>query len=217
VVKASLAVTGATNVDWEDIAAGPRRRRGAVLYIGDIGDNLAERPEVTVYRLREPRLAGAGQSTSTGPAKRFALRYPDGAHDAEALLVDPSSGALVVVTKDFTGRAGVYTAARPSARAPTVMRRVARVSLGSAEPVTAGDVSADGHTIVLRSYGSAFVWTRRRGQSLASALRGRRCRARAELSVEPQGEALALTRDGRAFYTVSEGRRPALRRYAPAP
>ena len=77
-------------------------------------------------------------------------------------------------------------------------------------------MSADGRTVVLRTYDRAFVWSRRGSESVASTLRRRPCTADADLLVEGQGEALALTRDGRAFYTVPEGRRPALRRYAPA-
>jgi hypothetical protein len=196
---AEVAVTGAEAVDWEDIAI-----RGSTLYVGDTGDNRAQRAEVAVYRFAEPQ-AGA---TSVA-AERLALRYPDGAHDAEALLVDPRSGALAIVTKDFGGVAGVYVA-RPSSG---TLRLAATLELGFGEAVTAGDVSADGRVIALRTYDKAFVWTRRRGESLAAALRRKPCTAGVSLLDEGQGEALALSRDGRAFWTVPEGTRPALRRY----
>jgi hypothetical protein len=182
--------------------------------VGDIGDNEEERPAVVVYRVAEPRVAG-GAPGSPARAARLALRYPDGAHDAEALLVDPSSGALVIVTKDFGGSARVYVADRPSRATITTMRSAGRITLGAGGAVTAGDVAANGRTIVLRTYDSAFVWSRRRGQPLPSALRRRPCSARAGLLAEGQGEALALARDGRAFFTVPEGRRPSMRRYAP--
>lgn len=212
---ADITVTGAAHVDWEDIAIGPAPQAGDALYIGDIGDNQATRSTVAVYRAPEPRLA-SGAPSATAPAQRLTLRYPDSAHDAEALLVDPSSGALVIVTKDFGGIARVYIADHPSTDATTTMRRAATLSLGTGEAVTAGDVSANGRTIVLRTYDRAFVWSRRRGESLASAVQRRPCAARSDLLVEGQGEALALTRSGRAFYTVPEGVRPALRLYAPA-
>ena len=212
---AEVAVTGAEHVDWEDIAVGPAPDAGDALYIGDIGDNAATRSAVAVYRAPEPSLA-SGAPSATAPAQRLTLRYPDRAHDAEALLVDPSSGALVIVTKDFGGVARVYAANQPASDTTTTMRRAATLSLGTGEAVTAGDVSANGRTIVLRTYDRAFVWSRRRGESLASALRRRPCAVRADLLVEGQAEALALTRDGRAFYTVPEGGHPKLRRYAPA-
>jgi hypothetical protein len=183
-----VAVSGAEHVDWEDIAI-----RGRTLYIGDIGDNLAQRPEIAVYRMRE---------TST-VAEKITLRYPDGPHDAEALLVDPRDGTIVIVTKNFTGSAGVYVG-RGLRRAATLK------DLG---PITAGDVSADGRTIALRGYDRAHVWERRPGESLARALRRKPCVAAANLLAEGQGETLALSRDGRTFWTVPEGARPALRRY----
>lgn len=210
-----VAVTGAANFDWEDIAIGREPDGRDALYLGDIGDNAAARSAVVVYRVPEPPLVG-GAPSSTEPAERFTLRYPDRAHDAEALMVDPSSGAVVIVTKSLGASARVYLADHPSTVATTTMRRVGRVSLGNALEVTAGDISADGRTIVVRTYDRALVWSRRGGESVAAALRRRPCTAGADLLVERQGEALGLTRNGRAFYTVPEGEHPALRRWAPA-
>jgi hypothetical protein len=194
-----LEVAGAENVDWEDIAAAD-----GALYIGDIGDNAAQRSTVTVYRVPDRSLSG------TAAAKRITLRYPDGAHDAEALLVDPWSEALVIATKSLDGTSRLYVSEHL-----TRLRSAGRVRLGNALQVTGGDVSADGRTVVLRTYDRVLVWTRRRGESLASTMRRRPCTAEADLLIEGQGESIALTRDGRGFYTVPEGRRPALRRWAP--
>ena len=201
---AEVALANAENVDWEDVSAGP----GGALLVGDIGDNAAERATVTVYRVPEPRA-----SATVAVAARHELRYPDGARDAEALLYDRAGAAVVIVTKSFGGEAGVYVARRPSSRRVTTLRRSGTVVLGVGGAVTAGDVSADGRTIVLRTYDRAHVWRRRAGESVARALRRRPCSARADLRAEGQGEAIALTRDGRAFLTVPEGVRPALRRY----
>ncbi len=209
---AEVAVAGAENVDWEDIALGPDPEGGDALYVGDIGDNEGQRSSIVVYRFDEPRVA-AGRS-QIALAQRLTLSYRDGAHDAEALLVDPSSGALVIVTKDFGVTAGVYVADRAREEATTALRRVGELTLGAAEPVTAGDLSADGRTLVIRTYDRAFAWSRRAGESLAAALRRRGCAAHADLLVEGQSEAVALTADGRAFYTVPEGGEPPIRRWA---
>ena len=203
---ADIALAGAENVDWEDMAVGP----GGALLVGDIGDNDARRESIVVYRVPEPGGTGTGEATI---AARHELRYPEGARDAEALLFDRFSGALVIVTKSFGGEAGVYAARRPSSRRVTTLRHTGTVRLGPLEAVTAGDVSADGRTIALRTYDQAYVWRRRAGEAMRDALRRRPCRADADLSVEGQAEALALTRDGRAFVTVPEGPRPPLRRY----
>ena len=209
---ADVAVTGAASVDWEDVALGPAPAGGDALYIADTGDNDARRRDVAVYRVPEPRVRGGGPA-ATARAARLVLRYPDGPHDAEALLVDPDTGALVVVTKSFDGDAGVYVARRPAAARPTVLRRRGHLSLGGGEAVTGASVSGDGRTIVLRTYDRALVWTRRPREPLDKALQRRACVAGAALLAEGQGEAIALSRDGHAFYTVPEGRRPAVRRY----
>lgn len=211
-LRAELAVPNATNIDWEEIAIGDAIGVGDALYIADIGDNLARRSEIVVYAVPEPRLGDRQGPGATAPARRIALRYPDGAHDAEALLVDPRSGALVIVTKSFGGEASVY-ASRPRAGAGT-LRPAGSLSLGVGEAITAGSVSADGRTVALRSYGRAYVWTRRARESLPAALRRAPCVAGSELSSEGQGEALAVNRDGRALSTVAEGQRPPIRRYA---
>ena len=44
-------VTGAQNVDWEDIAAGPAPNGQPLLYVGDIGDNASNRATIDVYRV----------------------------------------------------------------------------------------------------------------------------------------------------------------------
>jgi hypothetical protein len=204
---ADVALSGAQAFDWEDIAAGPR-----ALYVGDIGDNVPQRDAIVVYRVPEPRV-DAGPTTA--PATRIELRYPDGRRDAEALLRDPVTGALVVISKRATGRAGIYVADRPTAGTATTMRRRGSVSLAAGEEVTAGDVSADGRTIVLRTYTTAYVWMRRSGERVAEALRRKPCAAGAALLREGQGEAVAVAADGQAFYTVPEGFDPAIRRYAP--
>jgi len=209
-VLAEVAVSGADSRDWEDIAAGRD-----TLLIGDIGDNDAERESIVVYRIDEPRIAGGANTVkTTARAGRIDLRYPDGAHDAEALLRDPDSGAIVIVEKRMDGRSGVYVADAPKPGRPATMRRAGRLFLGRGELVTAGDVSADGTTIALRTYHHAFVWRRAEGEPVADALLRKPCQVQAEMN-EGQTETIALTADGRAFYSVPEGEVPAIRRYAP--
>ncbi|MDA0184988.1 hypothetical protein OJ997_32085 [Solirubrobacter phytolaccae] len=192
-----VQVTGAEAVDWEDIAI-----RGRTLYAGDIGDNLGQRKEIVVYEFAIPE-------GGTAVATRIALTYPDRPHDAEALLVDPRTGQLAIVTKNLGGVADVYTATKSGP-----LKKAATVELGIGQAITSGDVSADGRTVVLRSYDSAFVWRKTRKESLATAFkRDRECTVGADLLDEGQGESIALSRNGRAFYTLPEGANPTLRRY----
>ncbi|QEC49760.1 hypothetical protein FSW04_20760 [Baekduia soli] len=216
---ADLAVPGAEAVDWEDLALGPDPARpgGRALYLADIGDNRATRETVTVYRVPEPA-ASAAATGSTAPAVALTLRYPDGPHDAETLLVDPRTGALVVVTKQLSGESGVYvTRAAPAGPAERTLRAAGTLHLGFGGLATGGDVSADGRVVVVRTYAAAFAWIRRPGASLAGTLRRAPCRAGASLAAEGQGEALALSAHGSAMFTVAEGSASPVRRYAPRP
>lgn len=210
---ADLAVPGARAIDWEDIAL-----RGSDLYIGDIGDNDRQRRSIDVYRVVEPRVpATVATATATATATRLRLRYVDAPHNAETLLVDPRSGDLAVVTKELDGRSGVYVATAASPAVATTLRLAARLTLGAGGLATGGDVSADGSVIAIRTYDSLFAWRRQRGMTLAAALRASPCTSPTSLGAEGHSEALALTGDGRAFFTVPEGSRPSIRRYAPAP
>lgn len=201
-------VTGAEAFDWEDIAAGPGPRAGEpYLYVGDIGDNIDHRSQIVVYRLPEPTVGAPGpvgtksSPTATEKADALRLRYPDGPHDAEALLVHPVSGDVYVVTKDPRG-AGVYKAAAPLDPATVAtLTRVTTLQLGG-EVVTGGDVSGDGTRVALCTYtrggelvlptGAPFdqIWA----QPLTPVTLGPRL----------QGESIAYRLDGRALLTTSE-------------
>jgi hypothetical protein len=207
-VLGTPAVPGAEAVDWEDIASGTTRAGAPLLYIGDIGDNRSARASIDVYRVPEP----APGATTTAPAERLRLRYPDGAHNAEALLIDPLRRTLVIVTKDF-GSGRVYTASADlAAGSETTLRAGPSVPLTL---ITAGDVSANGKLVALRTYTELDLWARRGSEPLATTLRrSATCTMRAPLLVEGQGEAVALSAGGTTAYTTAEGTPAVLRRYA---
>ena len=206
-IAARPQVAGTEAFDWEDIATGPAPDGGALLYIGDIGDNAAARQTIDVYRVAEPKVGEA----ATAQADRLSLRYPDRPHDAEALLVDPIRGDLVIVTKFIGGARAYRTSARARAGASTLTAGPS-VDLSF---VTAGDVSADGRIVVLRGYDRVGVWARRGRERLTTTLARAPCVSPTSLGGEGQGEAIALDRRGASFITVPEGSPATLRRYAP--
>jgi hypothetical protein len=205
-VLASLDVPGAQAVDWEDIAVGP----GGDLLLGDIGDNDAKRPDITIYRVPEPTLST--HPTTTAAARAITLTYPDGAHNAETLLADRRTGELVIVTKTLSGHSAIYSANLSSGPRQTLKLR-GHITFGLAGLTTAGDISADGTTIAIRTYGDVSIWHRVSGTSIAHTLADT-TRCTTSLAAEGQGESLALTQNGRAFYTVPEGSSPPIRRYS---
>ena len=184
--RAVLTLAGVEARDWEALAAGRDDRGRPALFVGDIGDNNGVWPEVAVYRVAEPARLG----DASVPAVGYRLRYADGSHDAEALLVDPRSNRLYVATKTVTG-GGLYQApARLRSDRLNVLRRVARVP----PTVTDGAFSPDGRSFVLRDYQGAFVY----------AAPGRRVGA-FELPLQYQGESVAVSADGRSVLAGSEG------------
>ena len=219
------ALSGATAVDWEDIAAGPGPSAGvAYLYLADIGDNAQTRTSVQVYRVAEPLVdpsVAPGPPQTLGGVATLTFTYPDGPHDAEGFLVDPSTGQLFVVSKDLGGGvARVYRApANLAAGSTTALTQVATVSLGMWQGVTGADITPNGDVLALRTYLSVFLFPRTAGQSVGQAFGQSSCAGAAPAfgsatsASEPQGEAIGFTRNGRGYVTVSEGAHPALHQF----
>jgi hypothetical protein len=214
-VLGSCTIRGATARDWEDIAVGPGPEPNqSCVYIGDIGDNAAKRPEVIVYRVPEPRIDATVPfgSITTGPADALRLTYPDGPRDTETLLVDPLTRDIYIISKR-TLFSKVYRAAFPQATAePTRMQQVTTLPWGFA---TGGDVSPDGRRVIVRSLYNASLWERPAGAPLWHAFSGKPTPL--PLADEPQGEAICFDRQGAGYFTISEGRNPTLYCFAPAP
>lgn len=167
-------------VDVEAIALHDRR-----LYLADIGDNQASRRFVTVYWFDDPT-----PDDSIRAYRSYDFRYPDGPHDAETLLVSPS-GRLYIVTKEVQG--AIYAAPDK----PTRVGTNELTKVGSAPAfVTDGTFLPDGR-IALRTYVSVLLLE---PNSYAVT-------ADATLPLQPQGESLCSSLDGKALLVGSEGRR----------
>ncbi|MBI4662011.1 MAG: hypothetical protein HY735_24580 [Verrucomicrobia bacterium] len=204
--------------DLEDIAIGPGPDPGVpYLYLGDIGDNETTRRSIRVYRFPEPELTPSISAKRVEPIARFEtikLRYPDGAHDAETLMVDPLSGEILIVTKEKR-KARVYVAAenRLADKADIGLTLMNEVAFAEA---SAGDISPDGREIILRRENAAVVWSREPGETVAVALARRPKPARIiGPPREPNGESVAWSPDGKGYYTLSEGARQAIYFFSP--
>lgn len=167
-------------VDVEAVAFADGR-----LYLADIGDNKANRDFVTVYTFDQP--AAGDQNRQY---RSYDFSYPDGPHDAEALLVDPS-GRLFLVTKGAKG--GIYAAPAQLSRQET--NRLTRVGDAPAF-VTDGVFLPGGKSIALRGYLAVQVLDARSYQTTA----------RAQLPSQPQGESITVDLDGQHLLVGSEGK-----------
>ncbi|MDN3585057.1 hypothetical protein QWY86_00110 [Pedobacter aquatilis] len=205
--KKHLGVT-----DCEDIAIGP----GPVttkryIYLGDIGDNANNRPYITVYRFPEPgKYSGKMQIES----EAVHLKYPNGPQDAETLMVDPISKELIIVSKR-QDTVGIYSASLNFKNKDTVtMKKQGSLFLpgrGLFKYVVSGDISRDGRQIILKTYTAVYYWLRNGKESIAQTLKGKPTIL--PYKMEPQGEAIGFTPDGKAYYCISEGKNAVIYRY----
>ncbi|MFF4952334.1 hypothetical protein [Streptomyces chattanoogensis] len=108
-LRATFTLGGTANTDWEALAVGPDENGAPSVYVGDIGDNLAGRAEISVHRFAEPE---ALADTTVSPTT-FRFTYADGRHDAESLLVDPTTRQLYVGSKVMGAAGKLYKAPLP--------------------------------------------------------------------------------------------------------
>ncbi len=196
-------LTGVEAVDFEDIAVGVSFIGEETAWVGDIGDNLARRQGITVYRFALP----ASDDGRVEP-ERIDLVYPDGPRDAEAMWVD-HRGTLWIADKQLDGNTGIYRLLDPGPGV-SVLERVATLRfgeppLGQATQVTGGDWGPVG--LVLRTYlDVAYVWPAGEDGDVLEALEREPCPV--GIVGEGQGEGIGWTDAG--LVTVSEGEEPAL-------
>ena len=218
-----VRIAGVQSSDWEDIAAFDDAG-GPALLIADTGDNLALRSWPVLYAVRDP-----GRRGTPALLWRVDFRFPDGAHDVEAMAVDPRDRVILLVTKR-EAPPRLYRlalpdrtpAARPTAEflgevaglppKPSLRERLAAPFAELSEMPSALDISRDGLTAVLVTGHRAYVYRREPGMGWAAAL------ARTPVAVAlpdlKQIEAAALSADGRELFVGSEGRPGLLARIA---
>jgi hypothetical protein len=195
------------------------------LWIADTGDNITNKPDQRRATVALWRLA----PNSATPVI-YRLAYPDGPHDAEALLL-ADDGTPVIMTKELLAPAGLYVpAAALSANntQPVALRKVGSFSpylTGTSNPfgvvgqliVTGAGRSPDGHRLAIRTYSDAYEFTVTGGDIISAITTG--TPQITALPDEPQGEAVAYSTDGKQLLTLSDQRTGStqIRAYPAAP
>ncbi|MCH8922318.1 MAG: tandem-95 repeat protein [Planctomycetes bacterium] len=209
-------LVGADLVDWEDIAIGPGPQAGVdYLYIADTGDNSARHDSVFLYRVAEPAVDSQQQPADFDltDVERFEFVYPDGARDAETLLVDPTSGDVVIVSKrDEQNHVYLVTQEQLDQLEDGETHTLDLLGTttwgdapgdGELTGAVGGDVSADGREILIKSYKNVYYYSRAPGSSIAEAI----------IDVEPvtvpytpetKGESIAFDSHTGGYYTLNE-------------
>ena len=203
-----VRIRGASNHDWEDIAAGPcPQGGGACLYIADTGDNArsddAGKGGKSPHTVRLAVLPEPDPAAPAAQAQEYEAQLPGKRTDIEAIAVLPD-GRVYLVSKGIRDDITLYRWPTPlQAGAAATLERVRTLAPEAEElgdRVTGASTSPDGRWVAVRTYAALAFY--RTGDLLGSG------RPAAQLDLEPlgepQGEAVSLADDGTVFLT-SEG------------
>jgi hypothetical protein len=200
-VDKSVSYGGGGPRDTEDMVLSAD---GKTLWIADTGDNQRDRETVGLWSMP---VDGSKQP------KIHRLTYPDGAHDAEGLLLD-GDDTPIIVTKEVGKPAGLYspaTALKTNNSTGVALKRVGEVTVPisttpSGFPLGRGSIDGaaiapGGTKVALRTYSDALEWDVKGGDVLAALKTKPRV---TPLPNEPFGEAISYSADGKSFLTVSD-------------
>ena len=204
--------------DPEDLAVAP----DGALWVSDTGDNFTatgRRKTVALWRI----------PPEGGDPVIHRLTYPDGPHDAEA-LVFTDDGTPIIITKELGSVSYLYEPTRPLE--PNTAEGVPMTRVGEFRPIVTGEpndlgrigqvlvtgaaISPDRTRVALRTYTTAYEWDVPDGDIVKAITTG--TPRITQLPDEPQGESIAYSLDGQWFLTLSDESGPTqLRRYRPTP
>jgi hypothetical protein len=154
--------------DIEDMDVG-RCGEVSCLFIGDIGDNRSNRPNINILLIEE-----FSEVPSSVAVKQYLrVQYPDGSHDSESLAVHPN-GDIYVLTKEITSILGtapakLYRLARDlwenAGDEVLTLEFAANIDLFALSGTTVNifshiatgmDISNDGQRLLILTYGEVF-------------------------------------------------------------
>ncbi len=224
--RATSQIEGAFARDWEDMTGFSENGTDYFL-IGDIGDNKERLPEVTFYVIERP-----SSDTSSPLLYTFTATYEGiGSKDAEAIVVDPSTKELLLITK---GRDGIFHFLQGKFPLPSeypadqiiedpkfnsnkiVLSEIHQEPLATpplnrqeqSRFITSATIHPSGNKLVVRNYLTARIYTKTAEQSWAEGLKSTPCRL--PLPLQQQGETLDFSPDGKSLWTTSEGSKQSL-------
>jgi hypothetical protein len=199
--KTYFTVTNGQNTDWTDMAIGPGPTAGVnYIYLADVGDSKINRGFVSIQRFPEPTSPiDTLNSGVTAAADRINFIYPDGARDAETILVDPATKDIYIIDKG-SSLAGVYEAKYPQPlNSLFTIQKVAVLQLSS---LRGGSMSSDGQEVLVKNPGTIYYWKRKSGESVLDMLL--RSPVTEPYNGEAHGEAICWSRTGDSYWTTSK-------------
>jgi len=196
IVIKRIYIKGAFNRDWEDITTGTGPVAGNdYLYIAETGDNTATFSEYFIYRMMEPSLT----EDTIYTWDKISFHYPDNSHDVEAIISDPATNDILLITKKDS-LSKIFRLPYPQ-NTSTVNLAIEEGAMKITGACSAA-ISPDGKEILVKNYTNIYYWKRKDGESITSALK--RMPLTLGYVLEPQGEAVCFKNDNSGFYTLSE-------------
>lgn len=214
------------NNDWEDLASFTLEDQPYLL-IAAVGDNDNKRKDVTLHIVEEPKPDDKKIKVSW----EIEYEYEDGPRDAEAVAVDVENERVLVLSKRDIPAVLYEVPLRPQSKKKqkaTRLGTVASLPQPRRQDVrfarktddwywqpTSMDISPDGRSLVVLTYGGVFLYRRTANESWADALQ-RKPRVLGTTR-NRQAEAVAFDDAGDAIYITLEQRNgPLIRGNLPA-
>jgi glucose/arabinose dehydrogenase len=195
-VLKSIHLAHITNRDWEDIAlSGGPKANTPYLYLAETGDNLMVHPDYAIYRFEEPTAA----TDTVQHVDTIAFYYPDGSHNTEAILVDPDSKDIYLITKTDS-KSQLFRLVYPYST--TQMNKAVAVGSLTFNFATSAAISPTGRDIVVKTYDAIYYYPHASGETIVQSLQ--KTPVKLPYQAEPQGEAITFANDNSGYFTISE-------------
>jgi len=200
-IRQRYVLAGVENRDWEDIVVGPGPDSSKnYLFVAEIGDNEAVFPVKYIYRFEEPVFNEQQQQpVAIEEFETITFRLPGGQKDTEALLVDPRTKNLMVVSKREEP-VNVYLIEYPYSTNDTITAE--QITTLPLTQIVAGSFSADGNEILMKNYNHIYHWKNSSNVSVVELLKQQP--KEIPYIIEPQGESITWAYDDSGFFTISE-------------
>jgi hypothetical protein len=211
--RGKTTLSGARNVDWEDLASFQSGGKSYLL-AADTGDNESKRDSCTLYVLNEPELPAGDKMLDFQSRVQWQIRfrYEDGPRDCESVAVDAASGKILLLSKRTEVPYVYELPLKPDDGSKVLTaRRIGKTSVQAptgnripfASQPTGFDLTPDASMAAVVTYYGVFVFPRKPGEGWETAF------SRDPIPLGPhklpQAEAIAFSKDGSTIFTISEG------------
>ena len=154
-VVRTVRLNNLSNTDFEALSSGPcpSNRAEACIYVGDIGDGIGWRSSFKIGIFKE---SDFWSKTSISPEKVISYSYPNGAQNAEAMVVT-NEGIIHIFSKNDSGTTQIYAIDSISSKIAHLgqvsIKGIVADARGKGPRLTDASLSADNKRLLLLTYG----------------------------------------------------------------